>query len=86
MTEVDVFIRYLLSFLKLVLEILVVIGIFFILAYVDLYFAISITIILLFISGIYFSSLKEKFNIWGMQRQSNIKKKIQFMQEGLGGI
>ena len=86
MTEVDLSITYLISFLKLALEIVVAIGIFFLLAYVDLYFAISITIIFLFISVIYFFSIREKLNVWGMQRQSNIKKKIQFMQEGLGGI
>jgi len=86
MTEVDLSITYLISFLKLALEIVVAIGIFFLLAYVDFYFAISVTIIFLFVSGIYFFSIRKKLNVWGLQRQSNIKKRIQFMQEGLGGI
>ena len=45
-TEVEQFILYLISVLKVALEIIIVIGIFFLLAYVNLYFTISISIII----------------------------------------
>ena len=86
MTEVDQLLLYLISVLKLILEIVVVIGIFCVLAYVSFYFTIFITIIFLLASSLYFFLLKEKLNIWGKQRQSNIQKRIQFMQEGFDGI
>lgn len=85
-TEVDQFIVYLVSILKLMLEIVVVTGIFCLLTYVNLYFTILISIIFLFFSSLYFFLFKKKLNIWGKQRQSNIQKKIQFMQEGFDGI
>ena len=85
-TEVDLFIIWLVSILKVVLEIIVVIGIFCLLAYINLYFTVSITITLLFFSFIYFFLFKKKLNAWGIQRQSNLQKKIQFMKEGFEGI
>ena len=47
-TEADQFVTYLLSVLKLILEMVIVIGIFCFLAYVNVYFAFLISIILLF--------------------------------------
>jgi len=85
-TEVDQFTAYLTSFLKLAIEVVVVIGIFCLLAYINLYFTILISIIFLSISCLYLFLIKEKLNIWGKQRQSNVRKRIQFMQEGFGGI
>jgi len=85
-TEVDLFIIWLISILKVALEIIVVIGIFCLLAYINLYFTISITITLLFFSFIYFFLFKKKLNAWGIQRQTNLQKKIQFMKEGFEGI
>ena len=86
MTEVDQFSLYLVSILKLILETIVVIGIFCILAYVNFYFTILISIVFLFFSSIYFFLVKEKLNIWGKQRQTNQQKRLQFMQEGFDGI
>ena len=86
MTEVNQFVIYLVSVLKLALETVVMVGIFCVLAYVSLYFSILISIILLFISSLYLFLLREKLNTWGTQRQSNIQKRIQFMQEGFNGI
>ena len=85
-TEIDLFIICLVSILKLALEIIVVTGIFIFLSYINFYFTISITIIFLFFSSLYFLIFKEKLNKWGTQRQSNIQKLIQFMQEGFDGI
>ena len=85
-TEVDQFNAYLVSTLKLMLEIVVIIGIFCLLAYINLYFTILILIIFLFFSCLYFFLLKGKLNAWGVERQTNIQKKIQFMQEGFDGI
>jgi len=85
-TEVDQFTAYLFSFLKLTLEVIVAVGIFCLLAYINLYFTILIAIIFLFFSSLYFFLLKEKLNTWGLLRQSSIQKRIQFMQEGFDGI
>jgi len=86
MTEVDQFTLNLVSILKLILEIIVVIGIFCILAYVNFYFTILISIVFLFFSSIYFFLVKEKLNIWGKQRQTTQQKRLQFMREGFDGI
>ena len=85
-TEVDQFILYIVSSLKLVLEIIVVIGIVFFLSYINFYFTIIISSVFLFFSILYFLLFKEKLNRWGVQRQSNIQKLIQFMQEGFDGV
>ena len=85
-TEVDQFALYLFSFLKLALEIVVLVGIFFLLVYINLYFTVLISLIFLSFSCLYFFLIKEKLNIWGVQRQSNMQKRIQFMQEGFDGI
>ena len=85
-TELDQFTGYLVSILKLSLEIIVAIGIFVLLAYVNLYFTMIITITFAFFASLYFFLLKEKLNTWGVQRQTNIQKRIQFMQEGFDGI
>jgi len=85
-TEVDQFTLYLISFLKLILEIAILVGIFFLLAYINLYFTVLTSLVFFFFSYSYFFLLKEKLNTWGVQRQSNVKKRIQFMQEGFDGI
>ena len=84
--EVDQFLLYLVSILELALEIIVVIGIFCLLSFINLYFTIAISIIFLFFSSLYFFAFKGKLNQWGKQRQANVQKKIQFMQEGFDGI
>ena len=86
MSEADQFLLYLVSVLKLALELVVAVGIFCLLSYINFYFTILISIVLLSISGLYFFLIKEKLDDWGKQRQSNIKKRIQFMQEGFDGI
>ena len=86
MTEVEQLILYLISILKLFLEIIIVIGIFCLLAYIDFTFTVLITITILFFSFLYFFLFKEKLNRWAIQRQSDMQKRIQFMQEGFDGI
>tara|TARA_Y100001970_G_scaffold58208_1_gene73824 strand:- start:32607 stop:34334 length:1728 start_codon:yes stop_codon:yes gene_type:complete len=86
MTEVEQFHLYLISILKVALEIIIVIGIFCLLAYVNLYFTIIISITILFFSFLYFFLFKERLNTWALQRQSGMQKRIQFMQEGFGGV
>ena len=85
-TEADQFVVYLVSILKLTLEIIIAIGIFCFLAYVDAYFAFFISIILIFFFSLYFFLFKDRLYNWGLQRQSNLQKLIQFMQEGFDGI
>ena len=85
-TEADQFVACLVAFLLLTLEIVILIGIFCFLAYINVYFAFLVLTVLLFFSFLYFFLLKDKLSTWGRQRRSNIQKLIQFMQEGLGGI
>ena len=85
-TESDQFVAYLVSALKITLEVVILIGIFCFLAYINVYFAFLVLAVLLFFSSLYFFLLKDKLSIWGHQRQSNVQKLIQFMQEGFGGI
>ena len=85
-TEVEHFSGWLLYTLKLILEITIVFGIFCFLAYLNFHFTILITIILLFFSTLYFFLLKKKLSIWGIQRQKDTQKLIQYMQEGFDGI
>ena len=85
-TEADQFVACLVAFLLLTLEIVILIGIFCFLAYINVYFAFLVLVVLLFFSFLYFFLLKDKLSTWGRQRRSNIQKLIQFMQEGLGGI
>ena len=54
--------------------------------YIDFKFTILITVIILFFSFFYFFLFKEKLNMWAIQRQSDMQKRIQFMQEGFDGI
>jgi len=85
-TEVDQFNVWLRAILIGALEIIILIGIVFILAYINLYFAISISALFLSFFALYFFLLKEKLNTWGIQRQTSIQKRIQFMQEGFDGV
>ena len=86
MTEVDQLILYLISILRLLLEIIIVLGIFCLLAYVDYKFTLLITVTILLFSFLYFFLFKEKLNAWAIQRQFDMQKRIQFMQEGFDGI
>ena len=85
-TEIDQFIIFLVNILRLALEIVVVVGIFCLLAYFNFYFTVLITLTFLFFSLLYFALFKKKLDTWGKQRQIHMKKKIQFMQEGFDGI
>ena len=85
-TEVDQFIIYLTCILKVVLESIIVIGIFLLLAYINLLFTVFISLIFLFFSSSYLLLFKEKLNTWGEQRLSSMQKRIQFMQEGFDGV
>ena len=71
-TEVEQFTLYLVSVLKLVLEIAVTIGIFCLLAYVSLYFTILISVIFLFFSCLYFFTYLSKISkMLCFQKSSN---------------
>ena len=85
-TEVDAFITYLVCVLKLILETTILFGLFCFLAYINVYFAFLISIILLFFCSLYLFILKDKLYTWGIQKQSNVQKLIQFIQEGFDGI
>ena len=84
--EATHFMGYLYSVIKILLETIILAGILFFLAYINLNFTIVILVIFLSFSSLYFFLLKERLNIWGKQRQTNMKKLIQFMREGFDGI
>ena len=83
MTEVEQLVLYLISILKLILEIIIVLGIFFLLAYIDFKFTIIITFTILFFSFFYFFLFKEKLNMWAIQRQSNMQKEYNLYKKVL---
>ena len=85
-SEVDQFSVYFKSILQLTLEITIVTGIFIVLSYINFQFTTAITLILLIVATSYYFLLKKKLNKWGIERQKNMQKKIQFMQEGFDGI
>ena len=84
--EATHFMTYLYSVIKILLETIILAGILFFLAYINLNFTIIILVIFLSFSSLYFFLLKERLNTWGKQRQINMKKLIQFMREGFDGI
>ena len=85
-TEIDQFNGWLLAILIGTLETIILIGIITVLAYINLYFAISISSLFLSFFALYFFLLRKKLNTWGVQRQKSVQKRIQFMQEVFDGI
>ncbi len=80
--EVDYFSNYLLSFLRVSLESLVMIFTICLLFYLNPKIAIIIFLIFSSISFLYYFALKGKLSRWGKERQDNKKDTIQFAQEG----
>ena len=66
-TESEQFVAYLVSVLKLTLEMIILIGVFCFLAYINVYFALLVLIVLLFFSSLYLFLLKDKLCIWWRQ-------------------
>ena len=85
-TEVNQFSNYLFAFLRLCLEILVVIFIVMLLIFLNTKVAISIILVFGTISLIYFYALRKKVISWGEERLINSKDIIQFAQEGFGSL
>ncbi len=85
-SEVDQFTAYIFAFLKISLDIIVVIGLVCLLGYVNFYFTIFISLVFLFISSLYIFLIKAKLHSWGKERQMNTQKRIQFMKEGFDGL
>ena len=84
--EVGSFTSILVSFLNLVIDILIIIGISFFLIMYD--FDTAIIIILTFIVGgfIFDLLLKSKLRVWGENRLFHTEKLFKALQESLGGI
>ena len=85
-TEVDQFNAWLRAILIGALEIIILVGIVLVLAYLNPYFAFWISVLFSSFFVLYFFLLKEKLNFWGIERQKSAQKRIQFMQEGFDGI
>ena len=85
-TEIDQATISLTHFLKLTLESLIVIGLLSLLIFLNPITAVSTFFIFLFFSSIYLKLFKKKLGEWGKQRVKDIKKRIQFMQEGFGAV
>ena len=86
LTEIDQFLVFLGSLLELILEVIVIIGIFCLLSFIDFYFTLLITTVFILLASLYFLAFRGRLNTWGQQRQIFMKKKIQFMQEGFDGL
>ena len=74
-TEIDQFIIFLVNILRLALEIVVVVGIFCLLAYFNFYFTVLITLTFLFFSLLYFALFKKKIRYLGKTKTNTYEKK-----------
>jgi len=85
-TEVNNFSNYLISFLRLSLELFVASFIIILLIYLNPLVAFSVIGLFGSISLIYFYSFRKKIQLWSLERQTNSKEIIQFAQEGFGSL
>ena len=77
---------YLMSALKLLLENLVLLAILGFLTYMNWLLTLVIVLTFFSLSAAYMFFFKDKLNTWGLLRQVNLQKRIQFMQEGFEGV
>ncbi len=84
--EVDYFSNYLLSFLRVCLESLVIIFTICLLVFLNPIISFSVFSVFGIISIIYFYALRNKLSRWGKERQVNKKETLQFAQEGFESL
>jgi len=83
---VDHVATYLMLALKLLLENLVLLAILGFLTYMNWLLTLAIVLTFFSLSAAYMLFFKDKLNTWGLLRQANLQKRIQFMQEGFEGV
>ena len=84
--EIDFFYLYLQSFIQIILESIILLGIVFFLLYLLLKPTLLIIISSFIFASFYYFLIKKKINFWGESRQSAEKDRIRFMQEGFNSI
>jgi ATP-binding cassette, subfamily B, bacterial PglK len=84
--EIDFFYLYLQSFIQIILESIILLGIVFFLLYLLLKPTLLIIISSFIFASFYYFLIKKKINFWGESRQNAEKDRIRFMQEGFSSI
>ncbi len=85
-TEIEQVTVSLTHFLRLILESLIAIGLLSFLIFLNPITTTSTFFIFSFFSVIYLKLFREKLTKWGKRRVEDVKKRIQFMQEGFGAV
>ena len=84
--EIDYFYLYLMSFIQIILELIVLLGITFFLLYLLFKPTLIVIILSLIFACLYYFLVKKKIISWGKSRQNAEKDRIRFMQEGFSSI
>ncbi len=80
--EMDLFYLHLQSFIQVILETIILFGIFLFLVYLLTIPTIVIISLSFLLGGIYYFFVKKKLKLWGRSRQILEEDRIKFMQEG----
>ena len=80
--EMDLFYLHLQSFIQLILETIILLGIFVFLVYLLTIPTLAIVSLSFILGGIYYFFIKKKLKSWGKNRQILEEDRIKFMQEG----
>ena len=84
--EIDLFRAYLESFIQIILESIILFGIFIFLIYVLTIPTLIVNFFSIIVSIIYYLLVKKNLLSWGEQRQKIEHDRITFMQEGFSSI
>ena len=84
--EIDFFYLYLQSFIQIILESIILLGIVVFLLYLLFKPTLLIIVSSFIFASLYYFLIKKKINFWGESRQNAEKDRIRFMQEGFSSI
>lgn len=84
--EIDLFSIYLQSFIQIILESVILLGIFLFLLYILTIPSIIVIFFSALVSIVYYLLVKKNLLIWGEDRQNIEKDRITYMQEGFSSI
>lgn len=85
-SEVSLTISIINAYINLFIEIIIILGIFFILLYFQTLTTLFISFILIIFFYIYFFFFQKKISNWGKLRQKSEKETYDIIQQGVGGI
>ena len=86
MTEIDHVTIYMQSLFIIILEILTISALTVVLLYVDFLITFAVICLFIFVTFFYLKIIRPKIRVWAVTRHSSEAKRIQFLQEGFGGV